>query len=189
VDRGSKVYGKKSIAKNMFQNADHRKYVRDLFDDKKTPLGTRYVAFQMLMRGNDFSDRTLKMALTMYSKDLKRLFAASPATTKDMTVFRGVLTNSIGSKKIVVTKEPSSTSFSMEYAGAYSESNKGGGRIIRIDLPRGSKCLALCVLNSFSDAGEFEILLPPGKFTVIETGVKRTFGKVSVLTNTMKMKT
>jgi hypothetical protein len=45
------------------------------------------------------------------------------------------------------------------------------------------------VLNSFSDAGEFEILLPPGKFTVIETGVKRTFGKVSVLTNTMKMKT
>jgi hypothetical protein len=188
VDRGSKVYGKKSISKNIFQNADHRKYVRDLFDDKQTPLGTRYLAFQMLLRGNDFSDRTLKMALTMYSKDLKRLIAASPATTKDMTVFRGVLTNLIGTKKIVTTKDPSSTSFSMEYAGAYSESNKGDGRIMRIELPKGSKCLALCILNSFTDTGEFEVLLPQGHFTVIETGIMRTFNKVKIATNTMKMK-
>jgi hypothetical protein len=188
VDRGSDVYGKKRISKNMFQNADHRKYVRDLFDDKKTPLGTRYVAFQMLLRGNDFSDRTLKMALTMYSKDLNRLFAAAPVTTSDMAVFRGVLTNLIGAKKVVTTKEPSSTSFSMEYAGAYSESNKGNGRIIRINLPKGSKCLALCIVNSFSDAGEFEILLPRGRFSVVNTGIMRTFGKVKVATNTMTMR-
>jgi hypothetical protein len=188
VDRGSNVYGKKRISQNMFQNTNHRKYVRDLFDDKKTPLGTRYVAFQMLLRGNDFSDRTLKMALTMYSKDLKRLFAAAPATTSDMVVFRGVLTNLIGAKKVVTTKEPSSTSFSMEYAGAYSESNKGNGRIIRINLPKGSKCLALCVVNSFSDAGEFEILLPRGRFSVVNTGIMRTFGKVKVATNTMTMR-
>lgn len=186
VDRGVKVYGKKSLNKNMFSNSDHRKYVRDIFDDKNSPLGTRYVAFQMLLRGNDFSDRTLKMALTMYAKDIKKIFATAPPASRNMTVFRGVLSNLIGDKKIVQTKEPSSTSFSMEYAGEYSESNKGGGRIIRIDIPKGSKCLALCVLNSFSDAGEFEILLPPGKFMVVETGVVRQFGKIKATTNTMR---
>jgi hypothetical protein len=76
----------------------------------------------------------------------------------------------------------------MEYAGAYSESNKGNGRIIRINLPKGSKCLALCIVNSFSDAGEFEILLPRGRFTVVNTGIIRTFGKVKVSTNTMTMR-
>ncbi|AGE53346.1 PBCV-specific basic adaptor domain-containing protein [Paramecium bursaria Chlorella virus Fr5L] len=189
VDRGTTVFGKKSISKEMFTDVDHRKYVRNLFVDKKTPLGTRYVAFQMLLRGNDFSDRALKMALVTYNRDLKRLFAGSPATTKKMTVFRGVLTNLIGSKKVVQTKEPSSTSFSMEYAGAYSESNKGSGRIMRIELPKGSKCLALCIVNSFTEAGEFEILLPAGKFIVENTGIRRKLGKnVNVLTNTMKMK-
>ena len=191
VDRGTTVFGKKSISKEMFTDVDHRKYVRDLFVDKKTPLGTRYVAFQMLLRGNDFSDRALKMALVTYNRDLKRLFAGSPATTKKMTVFRGVLTNLIGSKKVVQTKEPSSTSFSMEYAGAYSESNKGSatGRIMRIELPKGSKCLALCIVNSFTEAGEFEILLPAGKFIVENTSIRRKLGKnVNVLTNTLKMK-
>ena len=59
---------------------------------------------------------------------------------------------------------------------------------MRIELPKGTKCLALCIVNSFTESGEFEILLPAGKFIVENTGIRRKLGKANILTNTMKMK-
>ena len=125
ADQKVKLFGKKSLSKEMFSDKDHREYVRNMFTDPSTPLGTRYVAYQMLLRGNDFSERTMKMSLTTYVKDLTRILKSSPKTTENMTVFRGLLSNTLGDKKTFVSKEFISTSLSMEIAGAYSETKNG----------------------------------------------------------------
>ena len=186
ADQKIKLFGKKSLSTEMFTDKDHREYVRNMFTDSSTPLGTRYVAYQMLLRGNDFSDRTLKMALTTYVKDLTRILKSSPKTAENMTVFRGVLTDTLGDKKSFATKEFVSTSLAMEIAGAYSESKNGKGRLQRIMIPKGSNVLALCIVNPFGDSGELEVLLPPGKYEVISKGVTRELKGMNVTTNTLK---
>jgi hypothetical protein len=186
ADQKIKPFGKKSLSKEMFTDKDHRQYVRNMFTDSSTPLGTRYVAYQMLLRGNDFSDRTLKMALTTYVKDLTRILKSSPKTAENMTVFRGVLTDTLGDKKLFATKEFVSTSLAMEIAGAYSESKNGKGRLQRIVVPKGSNVLSLCIVNPFGDSGELEVLLPPGKYEIISKGVTRELKGMKVTTNTLK---
>ena len=140
----------------------------------------------MLLRGNDFSDRTMKMALNTYTKDLLRIMKSSPKTTGNMTVFRGVLTDTLGDKKTFTTKEFISTSLSMEIAGAYSESKNGKGRLQRIVVPKGSNILALCIVNPFGDSGELEVLLPPGKYNVISKGNIRDLKGMKVTTNNIR---
>ena len=140
----------------------------------------------MLLRGNDFSDRTMKMALNVYLKDLTRIMKSSPKTTENMTVFRGVLINTLGDKKTFTTKEFISTSLSMEIAGAYSESKNGKGRLQRIVVPKGSNILALCIVNPFGDSGELEVLLPPGKYNVISKGNIRDLKGMKVTTNNIR---
>ena len=186
ADQKVKVFGKKSLSKEMFSNKDHREYVRNMFTDPATPLGTRYVAYQMLLRGNDFSERTMKMALATYVKDLTRILKSSPKTAENMTVFRGVLTNTLGDKKTFTSKEFVSTSLSMEIAGAYSESKNGKGRIQRITVPKGSNVLALCIVNPFGTSGELEILLPPGKYEVISKDITRELKGMKVTTNNIR---
>lgn len=186
ADQKVKLFGKKSLSKEMFSDKDHREYVRNMFTDPSTPLGTRYVAYQMLLRGNDFSDRTMKMALATYVKDLTRILKSSPKTTENMTVFRGVLTNTLGDKKTFVSKEFISTSLSMEIAGAYSESKNGKGRLQRIMVPKRSNILALCIVNPFGDSGELEILLPPGKYEVVSKGIERELKGMRIATNNLK---
>lgn len=186
ADQQIKLFGKKSLSKEMFSDQDHRKYVRNMFTDSNTPLGTRYIAYQMLLRGNDFSDRTMKMALTVYAKDLVRILKSSPRTTEDMTVFRGVLTDTLGDKKTFSSKEFISTSLSMEIAGAYSESKSGKGRLQRIVVPKGSNVLVLCIVNPFGSEGELEVLLPPGKYEVISKDITREFKTMKVTTNNIR---
>lgn len=186
ADQKVQLFGKKSLSKEMFSDKDHREYVRNMFTDPNTPLGTRYVAYQMLLRGNDFSDRTMKMALTTYVKDLTRILKSSPKTTENMTVFRGVLTNTLGDKKTFTTKEFVSTSLSMEISGAYSESKNGKGRLQRIVVPKGSNVLALCIVNPFGDSGELEVLLPPGKYEVVSKGNIRDLKGMKITTNNIK---
>ena len=187
ADQKVKLFGKKSLSKEMFSDKDHREYVRTMFADPSTPLGTRYVAYQMLLRGNDFSERTMKMALHIYSKDLTRILKSSPKTTENMTVFRGVLSNTLGDKKTFASKEFISTSLSMEIAGAYSESKNGKGRLQRIAVPKGSNVLALCIVNPFGGGeGELEVLLPPGKYEVISKGVTRELKGMKVTTNNIR---
>lgn len=140
----------------------------------------------MLLRGNDFSERTMKMALATYVKDLTRILKSSPKTTENMIVFRGVLTNTLGDKKTFSSKEFISSSLSMEIAGAYSESKNGSGRLQRIAVPKKSNVLALCIVNPFGDSGELEVLLPPGKYQVVSTGVVRELKGIKVLTNNLK---
>jgi hypothetical protein len=186
ADQKVKLFGKKSLSKEMFSDKDHREYVRNMFTDTNTPLGTRYVAYQMLLRGNDFSERTMKMALTTYVKDLTRILKSSPKTTENMTVFRGLLTNTLGDKKTFTSKEFISTSLSMEIAGAYSETKNGKGRIQRIAVPKRSNVLALCIVNPFGDSGELEVLLPPGRYEVVSTGDVRELKGIKVTTNNLK---
>ena len=186
ADQKVKLFGKKSLSKEMFSNKDHREYVRNMFTDSTTPLGTRYVAYQMLLRGNDFSDRTMKMALTTYVKDLTRILKSSPKTAENMTVFRGVLTNTLGDKKTFVSRDFVSTSLSMEIAGAYSETKNGKGRLQRIVIPKKSNVLALCIVNPFGESGELEVLLPPGKYEVVSTGSVRELKGIKVITNNIK---
>jgi hypothetical protein len=186
ADQKIKLFGKKSLSKEMFSDKDHREYVRNIFTDPTTPLGNRYKAYQMLLRGNDFSDRTMKMALTIYVKDLARILKSSPKTTENMTVFRGVLTDTLGDKKTFTTKEFISSSLAMEIAGAYSESKNGKGRLQRIVIPKGSKVLALCILNPFGESGELEVLLPPGKYEVVSKGVTRELKGMKVTTNNIR---
>ena len=187
ADQKVKLFGKKPLSKEMFSDKDHREYVRNMFTDTNTPLGTRYVAYQMLLRGNDFSERTMKMALTTYVKDLTRILKSSPKTTDNMTVFRGVLTNTLGDKKTFTSKEFISTSLSMEIAGAYSETKNGKGRIQRIAVPKRSNVLALCIVNPFGGGeGELEILLPPGKYEVISKGITRELKGMKVTTNNIR---
>jgi len=186
ADQKVKLFGKKSLSKEMFSDKDHREYVRNMFMDPNTPLGNRYKAYQMLLRGNDFSDRTMKMALNIYSKDLARIMKSSPKTTENMTVFRGVLTDTLGDKKTFTTKEFVSTSLAMEIAGAYSESKNGKGRLQRIVVPKGSNVLSLCVVNPFGSEGELEILLPPGKYEVISKGNIRELKGMKVTTNNVR---
>ena len=186
ADQKVKLFGKKSLSKEMFSDKNHREYVRNMFTDSNTPLETRYLAYQMLLRGNDFSDRTMKMALNTYTKDLLRIMKSSPKTTGNMTVFRGVLTDTLGDKKTFTTKEFISTSLSMEIAGAYSESKNGKGRLQRIVVPKGSNILALCIVNPFGDSGELEVLLPPGKYNVISKGNIRDLKGMKVTTNNIR---
>ena len=186
ADQKVKVFGKKSLSKEMFSDKDHREYIRSMFIDSNTPLGTRYTAYQMLLRGNDFSDRTMRMALNTYTKDLLRIMKSSPKTTENMTVFRGVLTNTLGDKKTFETKEFVSTSLSMEIAGAYSESKNGKGRLQRIMVPKGSNVLALCIVNPFGDSGELEVLLPPGKYNVISKDITRNLKGMKITTNNIR---
>ena len=186
ADQKVKLFGKKSLSQEMFSNKDHREYVRNMFIDSNTPLGTKYTAYQMLLRGNDFSDRTMKMALNTYTKDLLRIMKSSPKTAGDMTVFRGVLTNTLGDKKTFSSKEFISTSLSMEIAGAYSESKNGKGRLQRVVVPRGSNVLALCIVNPFGDSGELEVLLSPGKYNVISKGITRDLKGMKVTTNNIR---
>ena len=186
ADQKVKLFGKKSLSKEMFSDKNHREYVRNMFTDPNTPLGNRYKSYQMLLRSNDFSDRTMKMALTTYVKDLTRILKSSPRTTENMTVFRGVLTNTLGDKKTFTTKEFISTSLSMEISGAYSESKNGKGRLQRIFVPKGSNTLALCIVNPFGSEGELEILLPPGKYNVISKGITRELKGMKVTTNNIR---
>lgn len=191
VSRKVAVFGKKSLDTEMFQDQEHRTYVRNLFLDEKTPEDTRYLAFQMLLRGNDFSERALRMALNLYVKDMKRLTNRCPRTTTEMTVFRGQLENFVPKNaKVWNVKEFLSTTFSLSYALAYStnDTNRTKGRIIRLFVPKGSPCLALCIVNPFDDVGEFEILLPPSTFDVVAMGVERTVGDRDLPTNTLQMK-
>jgi len=190
VSRGVKMYGKKPLDKEMFSDDAHRKYVRDLFMDKTTPLDTRYLAFKMLLRGDDFSERVVKMALTLYVSDLKRIMRVAPPVASDLTVFRGTLTNIVQKKDEVVSNEYMSTTLSLNYSLAYStnKNNSTRGRIMRILVPKGNKCLALCIVNVFGPVGEFEILLPPGRFKVAETNVKRKVGDQEKFTNTLVAK-
>jgi hypothetical protein len=182
-----KLFGKKSLSKEMFSDKNHREYVRSMFTDPNTPLGTTYTAYQMLLRGNDFSDRTMKMALTTYVKDLTRILKSSPKTTENMTVFRGVLTNTLGDKKTFSSKEFVSTSLAMEIAGAYSETKNGKGRLQRIFVPKGSNTLALCIVNPFGGGeGELEVLLPPGKYEVISKGNIRNLKGMRITTNNIR---
>lgn len=186
ADQKVKLFGKKSLSKEMFSDKNHREYVRNMFTDSNTPLGTRYTAYQMLLRGNDFSDRTMKMALNTYTKDLLRIMKSSPKTTGNMTVFRGVLIDTLGDTKSFTTKEFISTSLSMEIAGAYSETKNGKGRLQRIFVPKGSNTLALCILNPFGDSGELEVLLPPGKYNVISKGNIRNLKGMRITTNNIR---
>jgi hypothetical protein len=186
ADQKVKLFGKKSLNNEMFSDKDHREYVRNMFTDSSTPLENRYKAYQMLLRGNDFSDRTMKMALTVYLKDLTRIMKSSPKTAGNMTVFRGVLTNTLGDKKTFTTKEFVSTSLAMEISGAYSETKNGKGRLQRIFVPKGSNTLALCIVNPFGDSGELEILLPPGKYEVISKGITRELKGMKVTTNNIR---
>ena len=187
ADQKVKLFGKKSLSKEMFSDKDHREYVRNMFTDPSTPLSNRYLAYQMLLRSNDFSDRTMKMALTTYVKDLTRIMKSSPKTTENMTVFRGVLIDTLGDKKTFTTKEFISTSLSMEIAGAYSESKNGKGRLQRIRVKKGSNVLALCIVNSFGGGeGELEVLLPPGKYEVISKGITRDLKGMKVTTNNIR---
>jgi hypothetical protein len=186
TNKGVKVFGKKPLSTEMFSDKNHREYVRNMFVDPKTPVGTKYVAYQMLLRGNDFSERSMKMALTTYAKDLVRILKSSPKTTGIMTVFRGVLTNTLGDKKTFTSKEFVSTSLSMEIAGGYSESKNGKGRIQRIVVPPKSNVLALCIVNPFGESGELEVLLPPGKYEVISKGITRELKGIKVNTNNIK---
>ena len=186
ADQKVKLFGKKSLSKEMFSDKNHREYVRNMFTDSNTPLETRYLAYQMLLRGNDFSDRTMKMALNVYLKDLTRIMKSSPKTTENMTVFRGVLINTLGDKKTFATKEFVSTSLSMEIAGEYSESKNGKGRLQRIFVPKGSNVLALCIVNPFGDSGELEVLLSPGKYNVVSKGITRELKGMKVTTNNIR---
>ena len=186
ADQKVKLFGKKSLSKEMFSDKDHREYVRNMFTDPSTPLGTRYVAYQMLLRSNDFSNMTMKMALTTYAKDLLRIMKSSPKTTENMTVFRGVLTNTLGDKKTFASKEFISTSLSMEIAGEYSESKNGKGRLQRIAVPKGSNVLALCTVNPFGDSGELEVLLSPGKYNVVSKGITRELKGMRITTNNIR---
>jgi hypothetical protein len=187
VAKGVKMHGKESLNKEMFTDDAHRKYVRDLFLDATTPLDTRYLAYKMLLRGDDFSDRVVKMALTMYESDLKRIMATAPPVASDLTVFRGVLENVVQKKDAIVSKEYMSTTLSLNYALAYStnRNNSTKGRIMRIVVPKEHVCLALCIVNPFGPMGEFEVLLPPGSFKVLETNVKRMVGDQEKATNTL----
>jgi Trp operon repressor len=186
ANKGIKLFGKKPLSKEMFSDKDHREYVRNMFADTKTPLGTRYVAYQMLLRGNDFSERIMKMSLNVYVKDITRIIKASPKLAEKITIFRGVLTNTIGDKTIFTTKDFVSTSLSMELAGAYSESKNGKGRLQRIVVPKGSNVIALCIVNPFGDSGELEVLLPPGKYEVVSKGIIRNLKGGKTITNNMK---
>ena len=187
ADQKVKLFGKKSLSKEMFSDKNHREYVRSMFTDPNTPLGNRYKAYQMLLRGNDFSDRTMKMALNTYTKDLARILKSSPKTTENMTVFRGVLIDTLGDKKTFTTKEFISTSLSMEIAGAYSETKNGKGRLQRIFVPKGSNTLALCIVNPFGGGeGELEVLLPPGKYEVISKGNIRNLKGMRITTNNIR---
>ena len=186
ADQKVKLFGKKSLSQEMFSNKDHREYVRNMFIDSNTPLETRYTAYQMLLRGNDFSDRTMKMALTTYVKDLLRIMKSSPKTAGNMTVFRGVLTNTLGDTKSFSSKEFVSTSLSMEIAGAYSESKNGKGRLQRIVVPKGSNVLALCIVNPFGDSGELEVLLSPGKYEVLSKDITRDLKGMRITTNNIR---
>ncbi|AGE56755.1 PBCV-specific basic adaptor domain-containing protein [Acanthocystis turfacea Chlorella virus NE-JV-2] len=190
VSRGVQMYGKKTVDKEMFTDDAHRKYVRDLFLDPGTPLDTRYLAFKMLLRGDDFSDRVVKMALTLYVSDLKRIMRAAPPVVSDLTVFRGTLTNIVQKKDEVVSKEYMSATLSLQYSLAYSTNreNSTKGRIMRILVPKGNKCLALCIVNPFGPVGEFEVLLPPGSFKVTETNVRRSVGDQEKPVNTLVAK-
>jgi hypothetical protein len=187
VSRGVKMYGKKVIDKEMFTDDAHRTYVRDLFLDASTPLDTRYLAFKMLLRGDDFSQMVMKMALTLYVSDLKRIMRMAPPVASDLTVFRGVLENIVQKKDVIVSKEYMSTTLSLNYALAYStnRNNSTKGRIMRIVVPKEHVCLALCIVNPFGPLGEFEVLLPPGSFKVFETNVRRTVGNKEKPTNTL----
>jgi hypothetical protein len=141
----------------------------------------------MLLRGDDFSDRVVKMALTMYESDLKRIMLMAPPVSSDLSVFRGVLENVVQKKDEIVSKEYMSTTLSLNYALAYStnRNNSSKGRIMRIVVPKEHVCLALCVINPFGPVGEFEVLLPPGSFKVLETNVKRMIGDQEKPTNTL----
>lgn len=187
TDKGVVLFGKKPLSLEMFSNKNHREYARNMFTNKSTPLGTRYVAYQMLLRGNDFSERTMRMALTTYAKDITRIMKASPGTVGKLTLFRGVITDTIGDKKeVIVAKEFMSTSLSMEIAGAYSEEKNGKGRLQRILVKKGSNVLALCIVNPFGIAGELEILLPPGKYEVISKGITRELKGMKITTNNIR---
>lgn len=185
ADKGVMLFGKKPLSLEMFSDKNHREYVRNMVTVKSTPIGTRYVAYQMLLRGNDFSERIMRMALETYAKDITRIMKASPKTAGRMTLFRGVITNSIGDKKLITAKEFMSTSLSMEIAGAYSEEKDGKGRLQRILVKKGSNVLALCIVNPFGDSGELEVLLPPGKYEVITKGIVRELKGMKTKTNNL----
>lgn len=100
--------------------------------------------------------------LTMYVKDLQRIFKKAPPLPRTMYVYRGILTDVFRGKAGAVH-----TLGEFASAGYVPQNVYGQHRYMRIKLLKGTRVLLLQGLNNWHDHGEFEILLNKGSHYII----------------------
>jgi hypothetical protein len=100
--------------------------------------------------------------LTMYVKDLQRIFKNAPPLPRTMYVYRGILSDVFRGKAGAVH-----TMGEFASAGYVPQDVYGHDRYMRIKLLKGTRVLLLQGLNKWHDHGEFEILLNKGSHYII----------------------
>jgi ribosomal protein L24E len=100
--------------------------------------------------------------LTMYVKDLQRIFKKAPPLPRTMYVYRGIITDVFRGKAGAVH-----TLGEFASAGYVPQDVYGHDRYMRIKLLKGTRVLLLQGLNKWHDHGEFEILLNKGSHYII----------------------
>ena len=100
--------------------------------------------------------------LTMYVKDLQRIFKKAPPLPRTMYVYRGILSDVFNGKAGAVH-----TMGEFASAGYVPQEVYGQHRYMRIKLLKGTRVLLLQGLNKWHDHGEFEILLNKGSHYII----------------------
>jgi hypothetical protein len=100
--------------------------------------------------------------LTMYVKDLQRIFKKAPPLPRTMYVYRGIITDVFRGKAGAVH-----TLGEFASTGYVPQDVYGHDRYMRIKLLKGTRVLLLQGLNKWHDHGEFEILLNKGSHYII----------------------
>ena len=106
--------------------------------------------------------RIRDVAMTMYVKDLQRIFKKAPPLPRTMYVYRGIITDVFRGKAGAVH-----TLGEFASAGYVPQDVYGQNRYMRIKLLKGTRVLLLQGLNKWHDHGEFEILLNKGSHYII----------------------
>lgn len=124
-----------------------------IFMDKTKPEKQRYEAFAEISQ--NLSGFAYQSGLKEYELDLQRIVMQAPPTEKKLTLFRGAKKLYMKMNKPTIVKQFSSTAYS-----TWQPLHFGTEGFHRIELPPGSRALAMSIVNPWNDGGEDEILLP-----------------------------
>ena len=152
-----------------------------------------YEAYSELLPSDSFRPDIVERAIQLFIRDLDRIISKAPPLDAPMVVYRGTsfdVFEGIEGRAYDVTAFVS-TAFDLQQALRYAYNRKSrlprSGLLQRITLSPGTRAIAVAMVNLWHPHGEYEVVLPRGRYEITNRSKERLVMNAEGKTHPMRV--